>query len=401
MEAHAQSVEDNLIDSLSFRLRPGASYVTDRKSCSYFPQGGNQYSPAGVKVIKIMLNGSDWLDPSTVKLFMNVKNDASNAITPRVAGAWGMFRRLRILCGGQIVEDIDEYGRLHEMFHMMKPKEKRENDSIEGFGGPDQIASEGERVVCFTPLSGLLSQEKYLPIRYAPLQLELELVSRADEAFSGTNPAFTVSDVQLKADLVVLDNSLDNEYSSHLLDNKALPIHFSTFTVASQVISNLNTTVNVSRALTRLKGVYVSLSTDDGGAKEVNNFYHPMGGVYDKAKELSFEMQIGSKKYPEYPMQSSSEQFYQLRKSIGVHNVNAQMDISATDYRNNKFVIGIDTEKVLGASFSGYNSKSGDLTVLRLKPLGNATLAGNCKMHYVLAFDSICNIRDAGVEILE
>ena len=85
MESHAQSVEDNLIDSLTFKLRPGASYVTDRKSVSYFPQGGNQYSPAGVKVMKIMLNGSDWLDPSTCKIFMNVNNDDDAGITPLVA----------------------------------------------------------------------------------------------------------------------------------------------------------------------------------------------------------------------------------------------------------------------------------------------------------------------------
>ena len=36
MEAHAQSVEDNLIDSLSFKLRPSASYVTDRRSVTFF-----------------------------------------------------------------------------------------------------------------------------------------------------------------------------------------------------------------------------------------------------------------------------------------------------------------------------------------------------------------------------
>ena len=76
-------------------------------------------------------------------------------------------------------------------------------------------------------MSGLLSQEKYLPIRYAPLTLELELVSSADEAFSGTAPAFTLSDVQLKADLVTLDNSLDNEYSSHLLEGKACLLYTS------------------------------------------------------------------------------------------------------------------------------------------------------------------------------
>ena len=141
------------------------------------------------------------------------------------------------------------------------------------------------------------------------------------------------SDVQLKADLVTLDNSLDNEYASHLLEGKTLPIAFSTFTIASQVITNLNTTVNVSRALTRLKGVHVSLSTDQGDAKEVNKFYHPMDGAYDKENEISFEMQIGAKRYPEYPMQLAAEMFYQLRKSIGSHNVNALKDISATEYR--------------------------------------------------------------------
>ena len=69
LESHAQSVEDVLVDSLSFKLHHGASYATDRKSVSYFPLGGNSYAPQGVKVIKISVNGDAWLDPSTVKLF--------------------------------------------------------------------------------------------------------------------------------------------------------------------------------------------------------------------------------------------------------------------------------------------------------------------------------------------
>ena len=54
---------------------------------------------------------------------------------------------------------------------MMKPTEKRTNDGIEGFGNYDALGKDAKRTVCFTPMSGLLSQEKYLPIRYAPLQL--------------------------------------------------------------------------------------------------------------------------------------------------------------------------------------------------------------------------------------
>ena len=75
MESHAQSVEDNLIDSLNFKLRHGASYATDRRSVSYFPLGGNDSSPTCVKVIQIMLAGDSWLAPPSVKLFSYVKNN--------------------------------------------------------------------------------------------------------------------------------------------------------------------------------------------------------------------------------------------------------------------------------------------------------------------------------------
>ena len=224
MESHAQSVEDSLIDSLSFKLRPGASYVTDRRSVSFFTQGGNDYQPNGVKVIKIMLNGDSWLDPSTVKLFMDVTNNTSlgsnNKLKPKLDGAWGFFKRMRILCAGQIIEDVDEFNRLSEMYHMMKPTNKRQNDAIEGFGG-DTLDKDATRTVCFTPMSGLFSQGKYLPIRYAPIQIELELVSNGADVVnaSGANSStsFKLENVQLKADLVTLDNSLDNEYSQHLL----------------------------------------------------------------------------------------------------------------------------------------------------------------------------------------
>ena len=57
MESHAQSVEDYLIDGLSFKLAPGASYAQARRSVTFFPTGGNAYSPTGVKVVKVQLNG--------------------------------------------------------------------------------------------------------------------------------------------------------------------------------------------------------------------------------------------------------------------------------------------------------------------------------------------------------
>ena len=199
---------------------------------------------------------------------------------------------------------------------MMKPSEARLNDAIEGFGVSENerigfqhadqastLAKDEKQTICFTPLSGILMQDKFLPVRYCPLQFEFE-----------TNPAdaksesFLIEDVQIKSDLVTLDSQLENEYSGHLLSGKSLPIHFSTFTSSSQVITSIDTHVNVSRSLTRLKSVYVSLFKPSAAShqNEVNYFWHPMSGVdYDRSKELEFQMQIGATLYPEMGIRST------------------------------------------------------------------------------------------------
>ena len=37
------------------------------------------------------------------------------------------------MCGGTIVEDIDQYNRIHEMFHIMTNRHNRDLDDVTGF----------------------------------------------------------------------------------------------------------------------------------------------------------------------------------------------------------------------------------------------------------------------------
>ena len=79
MEAITNSAEDYLLDGLSFKLKPGASYVTDRKSATFWSIGSTVYNPVGgVKLIKFQLNGDDgnWLDPSSVVFQFELVNIA-------------------------------------------------------------------------------------------------------------------------------------------------------------------------------------------------------------------------------------------------------------------------------------------------------------------------------------
>ena len=81
VESNMKLSINHLIDSLSVRLQPGASYVTNRRSVSFFPQGSNIYKPLqGTKVVKINLTGGGWLDPSTVQLQFKLQNAESKRL---------------------------------------------------------------------------------------------------------------------------------------------------------------------------------------------------------------------------------------------------------------------------------------------------------------------------------
>ena len=70
VEAIANGIEDKLIDGLSFKMNPGASYIVDRRSVTFHPQGSNIYKPSsGTKLIRILLTGDNWLDVSTFRFF--------------------------------------------------------------------------------------------------------------------------------------------------------------------------------------------------------------------------------------------------------------------------------------------------------------------------------------------
>ena len=139
------------------------------------------------------------------------------------------------------------------------------------------------------------------------------------------------------------------------------------------------TQVNVSRSLSKMKSVFVTLDkaiTVSTGRlsfynKFGNNLWSPNAGVnvthtltHDGEKFSRLQLQIGSKLFPEYPLRSHAEAFYSLRKALGIQANNLHsIDIDGNEYRNNKFIVGFDTEKLLGLSFTGMNTRNNLMTV--------------------------------------
>ena len=122
--------------------------------------------------------------------------------------------------------------------------EARDLNSTTTFAGipPGQM-----QTVMFKPLSGLLNQPKYLPLRYMPLTLEFELVNnpldpivdptststefiaQTPTVAGNTSISWSILNVMVKCDMCTLDNALDNSYAQHLLSGKSLPINYDTW----------------------------------------------------------------------------------------------------------------------------------------------------------------------------
>ena len=313
VDSMASSVEDYLIEGLSFKLNPGASYVTDRRSVSYYTAGSNIYqSGSGARVIRINLMGEGWLDPSTVRLsYTLVNNEGASKVLRPLSGPWSFFRRARCLVGGAIVDDVDYYNRVHEMLHILTSKANRDNDSIEGFGGrwdddenyttkwtadyTARVEPNSSRAVSFKPLFGLLNQPKYIPLMWSPLMFEFEVVNDATDAIVGhggvftdtnTSKAWQIQDVRIVCDVVSLDSALQNSYAEHVLSGKALPINYGTYISQFQTITSTDFAVSVSRAVSRLKSVFVNFDgarseTNENGLfhRAFNTFMGPMSGT--------------------------------------------------------------------------------------------------------------------------
>jgi hypothetical protein len=227
LETHIAGAEDNLLESLHVAGKTSASYVTERRSVSFAPQSASNYTPAGIRLLRINLaDQKGWLDGSTLRLVMTIRNASGlNSLVPVTDSPASMFRRVRLIGNGSaLIEHIEEYGRVHKIFSLLQSSARRYNDHAEGWGSedahpatfnspglPDPIPEGRARTVAIRLLSSFLSLGKAIPLNMVPLVLEIEL-GNADDAFMGpvgTN-SWYITQPRLIGDVLTLDNALQN-----------------------------------------------------------------------------------------------------------------------------------------------------------------------------------------------
>ena len=101
---------------------------------------------------------------------------------------------------------------------------------------------------------------------------------------------------------------------------------------------------------------------------------------------------------PQYPIRSHAECYYSLKKSLGIQsNTFYNIDITGNEYRNNKFIVGIDCEKLLGLAFTGMNTKNSLMTVKLQTAQDNRA----DRIHILLTAEQILEISDSGITVCD
>ena len=184
------------------------------------------------------------------------------------------------------------------------------------------------RRVMFKPMRALFNQDKSLPLRYCPIQIEFEFVnSQADAVSLETAEGFQngsnwdISDIQCKCDLLALDTSLDNEYASLFLSGKSFPISFNIWNHTNQSTGlDKNFSAHIAHAVVPLKSIFLTLHKPDVVAyKQANDFLLSSRGQWSADSFLRAFISSSNrfKTHPRIFCQFAVRKLQQIQKTVG------------------------------------------------------------------------------------
>ena len=415
MEAHLSStVEDGLLESLNFKPSgQSAQYVLETRKVRFYAEASDRFG-ANSRVIRFRLVDQGFWEVASSRIQFTINNkDASNALVP-ISGPCGMFSRIRVFVAGQQVENMDFCGEICTLTDRLKSADRRQNDSVEhhlltsGTGDAYMsIPASGSRKVLFSLPCGATMMEKWVPLALVSggFVVEMELNSDTGAAFDTTNtPNWDITDVSMLTSIHTIDSSLANSYAKHLLGGNSISYHTKSMVTTKHLITDSTFTIPIVRGYSRIAQVYLTLHKGSSAAeKPILDFYSPVNNqnLNTTTDVATYQLTIGSRRWPERPSDSVGEQWLRLREAAGVMYGESEISITPTDFLNRKSVIAWDLEKVghQGASHSGISTKNGDLMTIDIKNCGLGSAGDYCLVYIV--YELLFSLRDGSVDVFD
>jgi hypothetical protein len=408
--------------ALSFELPAPSTAVVDRRQhVRAYPSSASSLTSTGTKVCRIRIGGEDFVDPSSIRLQYTITNlDGAKWLRP-LTGPWALWQQVYCRSNGVELDNIPHYGRWHQQYgwNHLDRESQFGSLAIEGFHSSKSVSTHN-----FKPQVGqigggcvltvmhrlhlsLLSSGKLLPVKYAPLEIELAIVNDLNDFLypasytsdTGTQ-SFVISDVQILMDTYTLDEAVQNSFYSALLANKVLSIPVMNCYQIMHPLPSGATTYSFSsvRAFSRLAQVWLTFRKTGPRSTEFICPGNLPGDEDDENMALltaavpTARLSIGPASWPSpQPVSSAAEYYYMFTKALG-----SQPNITRRDFEHDCFTIVWDISRMPGSVVTSLSTRSGDLVRVELGNLSNS--ATECWM--TLISFGVVAVRESGLTLL-
>ena len=262
-------------------------------------------------------------------------------------------------------------------------------------------ASDSRRLLIELPF-GMFKQHRWLPLHILS-QLVVELtLGPASMAFSEANANWSLSDVALLGTCLHVDSSVTTQYHQHIDSGHKLAIPFQSVVASRHIVNQSEFTISLSRSLSRLKQLYfVLVANANNPSKVFTQKLDALNKVSTSEDRMSFQVQIGSQKFPDDECVGVAESFFRLIQATGHEKDKDDIAISPADYVGETAIFGIDFEKAGNeALFSGISTRDGKVMTLHVKN-SQVTSPQPHTVYVFQVYDGVCNIRKAAVDVEE
>ena len=339
------------------------------------PQGSAPWGPNDTRLLRFNITSTsgDYLLPEGVRLQAVLNTSGANGFKP-LSTMGIMFQRMRVICEGVVIQDLMHADRMHQWLTEDMSKEQYEELANESFvvtamdyaGKPNhEVIPTGSHVrisMPFLQLGIFQNKQKYLPLRVAPIILELEfgtdklafldtraVVSGGLGGGGGEDVSWNLTECKLLMTTVQLDNALDNLLMDRWRKDAIVlkQREWNITRISLNPASASEFVLPMLKGMTRLCRIGVSFESpvdDTGEKRKAVTLYFPPGNQ----EIFNFHVQIGSNiKHPIYPVTGIRETYLRTRQA------NCHEALSEHNYRATlkRFGGSGGTEKTTGSAF--------------------------------------------------
>jgi hypothetical protein len=323
------------------------------------------------KTMRIEFPSDGYLNMQNSVLCFDVNTtmaDGVGAFTPtfQKGGLQNVIKRLRIMYGSLVLEDIQEYKTLVRLFTELGVQNdykaslgtvldgmieqvnidnaaKTDKQIGEVPSDPDSLGevysgrlmsdpNQNTRTYCLNLLSGLLTCKKLIPLKWMASQLAIEitLASNAESMISKYGSTYTLSNVNFIAEMLEFDSSYDKAFFMGL--QQGIPLKFSSWHYHQFTLTGSNQTVQIHERSRSVKAAYAVIRSQSVSTKvDSDIFYHATGWAHDNdgycasgadqtlSAVQEFQWRVGGRYYPSQPVRATgggSEALVELLKTI-------------------------------------------------------------------------------------